>query len=155
MCRTGRAEDHARYDTIEFATGIDVEDDFAFIACRWFGVEIVDVSDVKNPKHVSIMRVGEAQSCEVSDGYLYAGAWAERRVAICDVRNPAAPKQVATVRLDGRGDGVCVRNGLSMRLLGTTSPGRNSMSTIRDTGRATAWTSTTSPIRRIRSICRE
>ncbi len=113
----------ARYDTIEFATGIDVEDDFAFIACRWFGVEIVDVSDVKNPRHVSVMRVGEAQSCEVADGYLYAGAWGERRVAICDVRNPAAPKQVATVHLDGRGDGVCVRNGILYAAMGHHRPG--------------------------------
>lgn len=113
----------ARYDTIEFATGIDVADDFAFIACRWFGVEIVDISDVKHPRHVSIIRVGEAQSCEVNGGYLYAGAWDERRVAICDVRNPAAPKQVATVRLDGRGDGICVRNGILYAAMGHHRPG--------------------------------
>ena len=113
----------ARYDTIEFATGIDVKDDFAFIACRWFGVEIVDVSDVKNPRHVSVVRVGEAQSCEVSDGYLYAGAWEDRRVAICDVRNPAAPKQVATVKLDGRGDGICVRGGILYAAIGHHRPG--------------------------------
>lgn len=113
----------ARYDTIEFATGIDVQDDFAFIACRWFGVEIVDVSDVKNPRHVSIVRVGEAQSCQVSDGYLYAGAWEERRVAICDVRNPAAPKQIATAKLDGRGDGICVRDGILYAATGHHRPG--------------------------------
>lgn len=115
----------AHYDTIEFATGIDVEEGFAFIACRVFGVEIVDVSDARNPKHVSIMRVGEAQSCEVADGYLYAGAWDERRVAICDVRNPAAPRQVATVKLDGRGDGICVRNGILYAATGHHRPGDN------------------------------
>lgn len=113
----------ARYDTIEFATGIDVVDNFAFIACRWFGVEIVDVADARHPRHVSVVRVGEAQSCEVSDGYLYAGAWEERRVAVCDVRNPAAPKQVATIRLDGRGDGVCVRNGILYAAMGHHQPG--------------------------------
>lgn len=113
----------ARYDTVEFATGIALADDFAFIACRWFGVEIVDVSDVKNLRHVSVMRVGEAQSCEVNDGYLYAGAWEERRVAICDVRNPAAPKQVATVKLDGRGDGICVRDGVLYAAMGHHRPG--------------------------------
>jgi hypothetical protein len=101
-----------RYDTIEFATGIDLRDGFAFIACRWFGVEIVDVRDPANPCHVANVRVGEAQSCEVSDGFLYAGAWEERRVAICDVRNPAAPRHVGTAHLGGRGDGVCVRNGI-------------------------------------------
>ena len=113
----------AHYDTIEFATGIALADDFAFIACRWFGVEIVDISEATNPKHVSIMRVGEAQSCEVSDGYLYAGAWEERRVAICDVRNPAAPRQVATVKLDGRGDGICVRDGILYAAMGHHRPG--------------------------------
>lgn len=113
----------SRYDTIEFATGIALADNFAFIACRWFGVEIVDISDASHLKHVSVMRVGEAQSCEVSDGYLYAGAWEQRRVAICDVRNPAAPKQVATVRLDGRGDGICVRNGILYAAMGHHQPG--------------------------------
>jgi hypothetical protein len=112
-----------RYDTIEFATGIDVKDGFAFIACRWFGVEIVDVRDVNHPKHVSIMRVGEAQSCEVNDGYLYAGAWGECRVAICDVRNPTAPRQVATVKLGGRGDGICVRDGILYAAMGHHPPG--------------------------------
>ncbi|MBT3380568.1 MAG: hypothetical protein HN742_10420 [Lentisphaerae bacterium] len=102
----------AHHDTIEFATGIDICDGVAFVACRWFGVEIVDVSDPALPRHMSIMRVGEAQSCEVSDGFLYVGAWEERRVAICDVRNPAAPRQVATVPLGGRGDGVRVHNGI-------------------------------------------
>ena len=102
----------ARYDTIEFATGIDVRGPFAFIACRWFGVEIVDVSDAAVPRHVSVMRAGEAQSCEINNGILYAGAWEERRVAICDVRNPAAPRQIATVELGGRGDGVRVHNGV-------------------------------------------
>lgn len=113
----------ARYDTVEFATGIEVRDGFAFIACRWFGVEIVDVSVPAQPRHVANMRVGEAQSCEVADGFLYAGAWEERRVAICDVRNPASPRQVATVRLGGRGDGVCVRAGILYAATGHHRPG--------------------------------
>lgn len=113
----------AHYDTVEFATGIDVRDGFAFIACRWFGVEIVDVSEPAQPRHVASLRVGEAQSCEVADGFLYAGAWEERRVAICDVRNPASPRQVTTVRLGGRGDGVCVRDGILYAATGHHQPG--------------------------------
>ncbi|QNN22007.1 hypothetical protein HED60_06880 [Planctomycetales bacterium ZRK34] len=113
----------SRYDSIEFATGIAVEGQYAFVAQRWFGVEILDISNPAKPRHVSVVRVGEAQSCVVSDGYLYAGAWGECRVAICDVRNPADPKQVATVKLNGRGDGLCVENGLLYAAYGHHQPG--------------------------------
>lgn len=113
----------SHYDTIEFATGIAIEGDFAFVAQRWFGVEIIDISNPKQLQHVSVARVGEAQSCVVSDGYLYAGAWEECRVAICDVRNPANPKQVAKVKLNGRGDGLCVENGILYAAYGHHQPG--------------------------------
>ena len=113
----------SHYDTIEFATGIALEDQYAFVAQRWFGVEILDISDPAKLRHVSVVRVGEAQSCVVSDGYLYAGAWGECRVAICDVRNPANPKQVAAVRLNGRGDGLCVENGVLYAAYGHHQPG--------------------------------
>lgn len=113
----------SHYDSIEFATGIDVQGQYAFVAQRWFGVEIIDVSNPKQLRHVSVVRVGEAQSCVVSDGYLYAGAWEECRVAICDVRNPANPKQVAEVKLNGRGDGLCVENGILYAACGHHQPG--------------------------------
>ncbi|QDT85603.1 LVIVD repeat protein [Gimesia chilikensis] len=113
----------SHYDSIEFATGIDVQGQYAFVAQRWFGVEIIDVSNPKKLTHVSVVRVGEAQSCVVSDGYLYAGAWEECRVAICDVRNPAKPKQIAEVILNGRGDGLCVENGILYAACGHHQPG--------------------------------
>lgn len=113
----------SHYDTIEFATGIDINGHYAFVAQRWFGVEIIDISDPAKLRHVSVVRVGEAQSCVVSDGYLYVGAWAECRVAVCDVRNPAAPKPVAEIRLGGRGDGLCVENGLLYAAYGQHQPG--------------------------------
>ncbi|MDA3925140.1 MAG: hypothetical protein PF904_10625 [Kiritimatiellae bacterium] len=116
----------SHYDTIEFATGIALNGHYAFVAQRWFGVEIIDISNPGKLRHVSAIRVGEAQSCVVSEGYLYAGAWGECRVAICDVRNPAAPKQVATVKLNGRGDGLCVENGLLYAACGHHQPGAKS-----------------------------
>ncbi len=113
----------SHYDTIEFATGIAIDGHYAFIAQRWFGVEIVDISEPTNLRHVSVVRVGESQSCVVSDGYLYVGAWDERRVAVCDVRNPAAPKQVAMIQLHGRGDGLCVADGVLYAAYGHHQPG--------------------------------
>jgi len=113
----------SHYDSIEFATGIAIDGDYAFVAQRWFGVEIIDISDPTELRHVSVVRVGEAQSCAVSDGYLYAGAWEECRVAICDVRNPSAPKMVAEIHLNGRGDGLCVENGVLYAAYGHHQPG--------------------------------
>lgn len=113
----------SHYDSIEFATGIAVEGSYAFVAQRWFGVEILDISDPEKLRHVSVVRVGEAQSCVVSDGYLYAGAWGECRVAICDVRNPANPKLVSEIKLNGRGDGLCVENGILYAAYGHHQPG--------------------------------
>lgn len=113
----------SHYDSIEFATGIALYGQYAFVAQRWFGVEIIDISNPKKLRHVSVVRVGEAQSCVVSDGYLYAGAWEECRVAICDVRNPANPKLVSEVELNGRGDGLCVENGVLYAAYGHHQPG--------------------------------
>lgn len=94
------------YDTIEFATGVYVCGDYAYIACRVFGVEIVDISDLDNPKHCSIVRCGEAQSCQVAGGRLYVGLWGECRVDIYDVVQPSEPKLLGRVSLSGRGDGM-------------------------------------------------
>lgn len=113
----------SHYDSIEFATGIALKDQYAFVAQRWFGVEIIDISNPAKLRHVSVVRVGEAQSCVVSDGFLYAGAWEECRVAICDVRDPAQPKQVAEIELNGRGDGLCVENGILYAAYGHHQPG--------------------------------
>lgn len=62
------------YDTVELATGVCINDDFCFITCRHMGVEIINISDPSNPKHVSNIRAGEAQSVFVSGQYLYVGA---------------------------------------------------------------------------------
>jgi hypothetical protein len=99
----------SHYDTIELATGIAVSGPVAFVACRNCGVELVDVTDGRQPRHLSTIRVGEAQSVAVRDGILYAGVWATREVAICDVRNPRRPRLLAKAPLDGYGDGVAVQ----------------------------------------------
>ena len=74
-----------RYDSVEFATGVAVYKNYAFIANRIFGVEVIDISDVKNLKQVAVIRCGEAQSCDVVDGVLYAGLWAQHRVDMFDI----------------------------------------------------------------------
>ena len=98
-----------RYDPVEFATGVGIAGDVLFLACRHYGVELVDVSRPEAPVHLSIVRTGEAQSVTIRNGFLYAGVWARSEVVVVDVRNPGRPQITARVPLDGYGDGLDVR----------------------------------------------
>jgi len=97
------------YDSIELATGIALSGDVAFIACRTAGVELVDISNPRQPVHLSTVRTGEAQSVAARNGLLYAGVWGTRQLVICDVRDPYRPTVISRTPLDGYGDGVAVR----------------------------------------------
>jgi len=100
------------YDSVEFATGVAFSGPYLAIGCRTFGVELLDVSDPAHPRHLSVIRAGEVQSICISGKYLYTGSWGDRQVNVFDVSNTAAPKKCASIPLEGRGDGLCVRNGL-------------------------------------------
>jgi hypothetical protein len=100
------------------ATGIAVSGPVAYVACRNYGVELIDVRDPAKPRHLSTVRTGEAQSCVVRDGILYVGDWHERDVATCDVSNPWRPTILAEAPLDGYGDGVFVRGNICFAATG-------------------------------------
>lgn len=103
----------ARFDTHGKATGIAVAGNLCFIACTYFGVQIIDITDPARPRHLATTLAKlECQSVAWSAGHLYAGVWADRLVAIADVRDPRQPREVARCRLDGYGDGVAVRDGV-------------------------------------------
>jgi hypothetical protein len=74
-----------------------------------FGVELIDVSKPAQPRHLSTVRTGEAQSVIERDGYLYAGVWGTSEIVTVDVRNPWKPSIKSRVPLDGYGDGVDVQ----------------------------------------------
>jgi len=99
----------SHYDTLEMATGIAVYKNYAFICSRFYGVEVVDLSDLDAPIHKCIIRNGgEVQSVEVVDGYLYGGLYNTNQVEIYDVRDPVNYARVGVADLNGRGDGVSV-----------------------------------------------
>ncbi len=108
----------SHYQTVEFATGVTLSHGYAFISCRQFGVEIVDISEPRAPRHVGIIRVGEVQSACIDNGILYGGIWGEMAVRIVDVRDPSAPKHLGKIELQGRGDGVTVRDGILYAAIG-------------------------------------
>ena len=101
----------SRIDSLEMATGLDICGKYLFVADRTFGVDILDISDIYHPKFISNIPTGETQDVCYSQGYVYAGVWAECKVRICDVRDADNPKEVGEVHLSGRGDGVFVKDG--------------------------------------------
>lgn len=100
----------AHYDALEMATGLAVYGDYAFICNRYYGVEIVDISDLSQPKHLCTIlnEGGEVQSCRVVDGILYAGEYNNNCVSIYDVTDPLNYKKLGVCNLNGRGDGMSV-----------------------------------------------
>jgi hypothetical protein len=100
------------YDTAELATAIAVSGEVAAVGNRFAGIELLDVSTPAEPKHLATIRVGEVQSLVFYGTWLYAGTWAEKSVAVIDVRDPWKPRLVKTVPLDGKGDGLDVSGNL-------------------------------------------
>lgn len=96
----------SRYDSVEFATGIEVAGDVAFLSERIYGVEAVDVSDPDRPAHIALRKTPESQSCRYRDGYLYSGEWGAGLVSVFDARDMRRFGKVAELPLGGFGDGV-------------------------------------------------
>ena len=100
------------YNTVEFATGVAFCGQHLAIGCRSFGVEIIDISVPENPRHLSVIRAGEVQSVYIDNGILYTGSWVERQINVIDIHDVTAPRKLATIPLEGRGDGLIVRDGI-------------------------------------------
>ena len=98
----------SHFDTAEMATGLDVADGYAFIGNRVFGVQCVDVSNPKKMKHVSSVVTQESQSVYYRDGIVYSGDWGAGEITAIDFSDPANPKIISKVKLDGYGDGIDV-----------------------------------------------
>ncbi len=109
-------------DSLEMASGLDIFGKYLYVADRTFGVDILDISDIYNPVFISNIPTGETQNVCYSNGYVYAGVWAECIVRVCDVRDVDAPKQVADIKLSGRGDGVYVKDGILYAATGQFPP---------------------------------
>lgn len=105
----------SHYDTLELCVGADIYANYAFISSRYFGVEVVDISDIYAPKYITKIQAeedSEYQDCYVNEGYLYVGVYANKRVDIYDVRDLSKIQRVSTIKLDGAGQGLVVRNGI-------------------------------------------
>ena len=96
----------SRYDSVEMATGVEVDGNLIFLGNRVYGVEIVDGSDLRRPRHISLYRTPESQSVRKAGQLLFSGEWYAGEIRIADVRDPVFPRESACIRLDGYGDGI-------------------------------------------------
>lgn len=119
----------SHYDTLEAATGIDVNGDYAFVCSRFFGVEFVDISDLENPRYINkVQSSSEYQDCFSDGQYLYVGAYANKRVDIFDISDLGFPEMVSQIELDGAGQGCFVKDDI---LYAATSLNSNNDSSSR------------------------
>ncbi len=108
----------SHYKTIEYAVGVALYANLALISCRQYGVEVIDLSDPANPKHIHTIQTGEVQSACVDNGILYGGIWGTMNVLVIDIRDLNEPKVIADIPLQGRGDGVIVKDNILYAVTG-------------------------------------
>ncbi len=103
----------SRFDTTEWCYGGDLYGNYAFLCNRYFGIDVVDISDKTNPKYVTRVQFpidSEYRNCRVYDGYLYAIAVSNKRIDVYDVRDLSEVKGVTTLETDGNPMGVFAQN---------------------------------------------
>lgn len=122
-----------KYPTLEMSSGLAVNGCYAFICSRYFGVEIIDASDIYNPKYYSqISNREEMYDCSIDDHYLYIGVWAQKKIIIYDISNLRNPAQINTINLDGNVGGIVVENGILYAATGYHS--RDNATTVTSVG---------------------
>lgn len=103
----------SHYDTLELATGIFGYGNYVAICSRYWGVEIVDVTDISSPEYCSsVSNRKEYYDCCIEGTYLYVSVWAQKCVEIYDLSNVYEPTFVVTVPLDGNCGGISVEDGI-------------------------------------------
>lgn len=113
----------AHYDTLELGTGIAVSGQLAAVANRQYGVEFLDISNPETPFFLGMVRTGEAQSVFIKDSLAFIGDWGPREIVVCNISDPRQPSIISTIKLDGYGDGVFVRDNLCFAATGHHSRG--------------------------------
>ncbi len=85
------------------AYGIHVQDNYAYVANGFHGLEVVDVSDPFNPFEAAHMPVNawDAVDVFVSGNYAYVLTNGDRGLHIVDISNPLSPNEVGYISVSG------------------------------------------------------
>lgn len=96
----------ALYEPLEIAGKAVMYGNYAFICEEQIGIEVVDCSDMSEPRyvtHVSEEKYGDYKECRVENGYLYAITYEEAKTDIYDVRDLSNICLICTLPLDANG----------------------------------------------------
>ncbi len=111
------------YDSVERATGLDVAGNVLAICNRTLGVEFADLSDPIRPRHLSALRLGEAQGVRIRGDVAYVGLWHNRKLAAVDISDLRDPNVLGEAALGGYGWGLAIVDDLIYAATGHHSPG--------------------------------
>jgi hypothetical protein len=101
-----------------YANGVDVGGNLAYVAAGAAGLQVVDVSDRRQPHIVGSLDVGgNANDVKVGNGVVFVAA-GPALVAV-DVSDPTAPVTAGSVAVPGTAQGLAVRGAVAY--VGTTS----------------------------------
>lgn len=113
------------FDSLELATGLDIEGKYLFICSRYFGIEVYDTSDPQNLKLCSVIRgEKEYQNCCVHDGVLYVAVYNECKIIRYDVSDPYNVRYIDEITPDGKPYAVAVEDGYLYTSIAVSDPSK-------------------------------
>lgn len=110
----GKPEIASHYDTLELATGIDGCGAYVFVCSRYFGIEILDSSNLEEPKYI-LQIAGDGKEyfdCCYDNGLLFVSAWGQQQVDIYDLTDDSGPRKLSELTVDGNPGGIAAKDGL-------------------------------------------
>ena len=95
------------YDGMDLETGISSNGQYLFVCSRYYGVEIVDISNINKPVTCSVIYTGgECIECAIEGSKLYISNWNLKKVFVFDVSNPNKPVELYNISTDGNPYGI-------------------------------------------------
>lgn len=92
---------------MDLETGISSNGQYLFICSRYYGVEIVDISNINRPVTCSVVYTGgECIECAIEGSKLYISNWNLKKVFVFDVSNPNKPVELYNTSTDGNPYGI-------------------------------------------------
>lgn len=104
---------YSHYETVSLCYGGDVYGDYAFLCNRFNGIEILDISDIRNPKYLTGIhssKDSEYWNCEVNAGYLYTVAKGQNTLDVYDVRDLGKIMLLGSTLLDGEAEALEIKD---------------------------------------------